>query len=467
MLTPSAARRNRTPKHDISEGQFEQLLRIASRLALVLLGFFAMIMALQAAHAILAPISLAIVLGLVFGPVADRLEARGIPPALSAAVVVVSLIVLLAISLLLFAVPLSEWIGKAPTIWGKVQAELKNWKGPIEAIGAMQDQIKTALGGSSGTLEVTVTEGNQVIDFALLAPAIIGDILIFLVSLYFYLATRENIRVSILSLCVTRRMRWRTAHIFGQVENKVSRYLLSVTLLNLCVGVAMALITWALGLPSPLLWGAFAALLNYIPYVGQAVMIGILLFVGFATQPDLPHILMPIGGYMVVNLVVDQLVFPQFVGHQMTLNPFLIFLSIVFWIWIWGPFGSLLAVPSLLIVQSVLANIIPTKEVKPRRPVRRTANMTEKDVVLANAARAIKEQAEDEAKAAAEAEAAKRAAEEAKVAEAEAKKAEEEARKAEAEAEKAASTATAQVATTPARKRRRRSKPIGGAAPAA
>ena len=398
MLNFSASRRRRPFKNDITEAQFDRMVQTTSRLAMVFIGLVVVIFALKSAQAILVPVSLAIVIGLMFGPVADRLEARGVPPALSAAVVLISFIVLIALGVLLLSVPLSEWIGRAPAIWAKVQVELANWQGPLEAIANMQDQLKEAL-GADAAVEVAVADNSQMIDLALIVPMIIGDILIFLVSLYFYLATREQIRISILSLCVTRRLRWRTAHVFNDIESKVSRFLLSVTFLNVCVGAAMTLITWGLGLPSPLLWGVLAAILNYIPYVGQAVMILILLAVGFATQPTLPQILAPVGAYMVVNLIEGQMVFPQFVGRTMTLNPFLIFLSIIFWIWVWGPVGSLMAVPSLLIAQSVLSNILPSREVKPRRPVRRTATMTHKDVVLANAARAIKEQAEDEAKA--------------------------------------------------------------------
>jgi predicted PurR-regulated permease PerM len=404
--TGSASKRQRLANRDLSESQFENLLRIAAQVALVFLGVCATIVALQAAHVVLAPIALAVIVGLVFGPVADRLERLGIPSALSALVVVVALIVLIASSILLFAVPLSEWVGRAPAIWDKFRNELLNWKEPLEALALIQEQIKTALGGSEA-MQVSVQDGSQVLDIALIAPQILADILIFLVSLYFYLATRDNIRMSVLSLCVSRRMRWRTAHVFRDVETKVSRFLLSVTFLNICVGIAMWLLTWWLGLPSPLLWGALAAVLNYIPYVGQAIMLIVLLAVGLGTQTGIERILAPAGVYLIVNFVEGQLVFPQFVGRTMTLNPFLIFLSIIFWIWVWGPFGSLMAVPSLLILQSVITNVLPSKEVKPRRPVRRTARMTDRDMVLANAAKAIKEQAEDLAEAAAAAEAAR------------------------------------------------------------
>jgi predicted PurR-regulated permease PerM len=433
---------SRRPARLASPADFDRLLGTTARLATVFIAILGLVVALQAAHAILAPIALAIVVGLVFGPVADQLENRSVPPALSGALIVLTLLLLFGGSMALLAVPLSEWVGRLPAIWQKFQTELLNWREPLQSIAHMQDQLKTALGGGAA-MEVTVQDGNQVIDIAMLAPAVLGDILIFLVSLYFFLATRDRIRISILSLCTTRRMRWRTAHVFHDVESRVSRFLLTVTTLNVCVGIAVTLATWALGLPSPLLWGAFAFILNYVPYVGQAVMIAILLAVGFATQPNLPWALAPVGCYLVITLIEGQLAFPQFVGRTMEMNPFLIFVSIIFWIWVWGPVGSLMAVPTLLIAQSAILNIVPTREVAPRRPVRRTANMTDRDVILANAARAIRERLEAEAAAKAEAEAAREAAAEAKAA-AEREKA------AKAEAEKAA----AEKPAAPARRRR-------------
>jgi predicted PurR-regulated permease PerM len=244
---------------------------------------------------------------------------------------------------------------------------------------------------------VTVEDSSAVAGMAMLAPAILAQVAIFLASLYFFVATRDHIRISILSMCVTRRMRWRTAHVFRDVEQKVSRFLLSVTMINLCVGTAVTLAMWAIGMPSPLLWGAMAAVLNYIPYVGQAIMVTVLLMVGLGTQTDPFSILLPVLCYASINFVEGQIFTPHFIGRTLTLNPFVIFLSITFWIWAWGPVGGLVAVPTLLIAQSVVAHALPSRPVQPRRPVRRTAAMSAHDVVLANAAQAIREQREDEA----------------------------------------------------------------------
>jgi len=378
----------------MSESQFERVTANAARIAMVFVGFLALLFALQAGQVFLAPVTLAIVIGLMFGPVADRVERFGVPPALSAGIVVLMLIGVIAGGVLLFLGPLSEWVARGPMIWNKLQQQLATLEGPLEAVGAFQEQI-TSIFGSDNAMTVTVEDGGQMIGVAMLAPAILAQVLIFLASLYFFVATRDHIRVSVLSLCVSRRVRWRTAHVFRDVEAKVSRFLLSITFINACVGCAVTLAMWAIGVPSPLLWGAMAAVLNYIPYVGQGVMILVLLAVGLGTETGLQNMLLPVGCYLAINFIEGQIVTPHFIGRTMTLNPFLIFLSITFWLWAWGPVGGLVAVPTLLIATSVLSHMLPSKPMMPSKPIRRTRNMTAKQELLANTAAAIREQAEE------------------------------------------------------------------------
>ncbi|OAM79244.1 AI-2E family transporter [Devosia elaeis] len=391
MLQPRA----KAAPVDMNESQFERVLNNAARLAVVGIGLAVLLMVLQAGQVFLAPVTLAIVIGLMFGPVADKVESWGVPPALSAGVVVLLLLAVIAGFATLFAVPLSEWVARAPLIWEKLQTQLASLKEPLQSISDFQGQIGAVLGNGEA-MSVTVEDGSAVTGMAMLAPAVLAQVAIFLASLYFFVATRDHIRMSVLSMCVTRRMRWRTAHVFRDVELKVSRFLLSVTVINLCVGTAVTLAMWAIGMPSPLLWGAMAAVLNYVPYVGQAIMITVLLAVGLGTQADLFAILLPVICYASINFVEGQIFTPHFIGRTLTLNPFIIFLSITFWIWAWGPVGGLVAVPTLLIAQSLITHALPSRPVKPRRPVRRTRNMSDRDELLANAAQAIREQREDD-----------------------------------------------------------------------
>jgi len=364
---------------DLNKTQFERVLGNASQLAICLIGALAALIALQAGQFILAPVFLAITVGLMFGPVADAMEARGVPEPLSAGLVVLMLLGIIAASGFLFAGPMEEWVRRMPLIWSKLQAELANWKEPLESLGAVQEQVKGVL-GNDNSMEVTLEDGSAVTNIAMLAPTIFAQVLIFLASLYFFLATRDNIRIAALSLCVSRRMRWRTAHVFRDVEEKVSKYLLTISMVNLGVGVVVAGLMAFIGMPSPILWGALAALLNYVPFVGQGLMALILFLVGLSVQPDLAGALLPVGLYWTVNFIEGNFVTPNLLGKTMTINPFLIFLSLTYWLWAWGPVGGLVAVPSLLILYSVVTHILPIRQVSPRRVRRKLDAKASNDV---------------------------------------------------------------------------------------
>jgi predicted PurR-regulated permease PerM len=376
--------------------RFELILGNASRLALVFVGCVLLVVVMVLAQEVMAPVLLAIIIGFMFGPIADACEKRGIPPGLSAAVVVLLLVGVVLLAVLVLAVPLSQWVEQAPQIWSKLQERLATLKEPLASIANLQGEVASIFGGPA-ELSVRVADNSAVTRLALIAPALGAQLLLCLASLYFFVATRHRLRLSLLSLCFSRRMRWRAAHVFGDVEDKVSRFLISVTILNFGLGVAVALAMWAVGMPSPLLWGALAMVLNYTPYIGQAVMVVILLSVSLGTQSSWAQILLPVGCYLVLAFIEGQFVTPQVLGHRMTLNPFLILLSTTFWLWAWGPIGGFVSVPSLLIIQSVLAHILPGPDYVPRRQVRRTAGMTDKDVILANAAEAIRERAAEQA----------------------------------------------------------------------
>lgn len=378
MRKPVPSRPRKGLINDIQRTNFERVLGNAAQMAMVLVGVVIAFVAIREAQVILAPVFLAITVGLMFGPVADMLEQRGVPEALSAGLVVLLLLLVIIVGGALFYGPLSEWAQRIPLIWDKLQAEIANWKEPIAAIGALQEQLKGVLGGGA-TMEVTVQDGSTVTGIAMLAPAILAQIGVFLVSLYFFLATRESIRIATLSLCVSRRMRWRTAHVFRDVEQKVSKYLLTISMVNVGVGVVVTLVMWAIGMPSPILWGAMAAVLNYIPFIGQAFMALVLFLVGLGTTGELFGGLLPMALYFGVNFIEGNFVTPNLLGRTMTINPFMIFLSLTFWIWAWGPVGGLIAVPSLLVLYSIVTHILPTSNVAPRKMRRLMAQKASRD----------------------------------------------------------------------------------------
>ncbi|MBI4920289.1 MAG: AI-2E family transporter [Devosia nanyangense] len=359
-------RRSARLERELANTRFEHILGSASQLSLIFIGCAAALLIVQSAQFILAPILLAVIIGLMCGPIADLMEHRGVRPALSAAAVVVVLVAVIAVAAFAFAVPVSALAARAPAIWERLQAEVANWKSLIDSIGAVQTQMQSIFGDGTA-LTVTVAGGGPITDIAFLAPGALAQIVVFFGGLYFFLAARHAIRIGVLSLCFSRKMRWRTAHVFRDVELRVSRYLLTITLVNLVLGSLVALVMWAVGMPSPLLFGALAFVLNYIPFIGQATMLVLTFLIALGTRDGLASALLPTAGYWGLSFLESQVVTPNLLGRTMTINPFLIFLSLTFWLWAWGPVGGLVAVPSLLVLHSVVTHIVPTRAALPAK----------------------------------------------------------------------------------------------------
>ncbi|WP_394690592.1 AI-2E family transporter [Hoeflea sp.] len=342
-------------------------LQSLSRIALIIVGGIAAFAALDYAQPLLAPISLAVITGLMASPVATALE-RFIPASLAAAIVVLLFLGLIASTITLFSLPLSIWTERLPEIWAELQRHMLDWRTVFDTLGGVQEQIRS-IAGHKSSMTVDIADTSTVEEIATFAPALAAQIILYLASLYFFLATRHEIRTSVLSMCMSRRSRIRTARVFRDAEWYVSRYLLSITVINAGLGLATTAVMWALDVPQPYLWGMLAFLLNYVVYIGPALMAGILLGVGLGTWDAPPAIFFPMLAYLTLNMIEAQFVTPQVIGRSVTLNPFFVFLSLAFWIWLWGAAGGLLAVPFLLIGYAVMRNSLGLETQNQRQSV--------------------------------------------------------------------------------------------------
>jgi predicted PurR-regulated permease PerM len=329
------------------KSNFESVIAIGSRISQIILAVIAVVIALDYGEVILAPIFLGVCIGLMFSPLAGRIERYGVPTWLSALVIMITFLLLIVGISMGLSVPLAAWIERAPEIWRSLRLQVADWKSLIESF--------------QGALTVKVDDNSAVESVVSLGPKIVAELLIFLASIYFFVATRDRFRIAILSMCLTRRMRWRFAHFFRDVEVLISRYLATITVINIGLGVAVTLSLWAIGMPSPLLWGVLAILLNFVIYVGPALMTLILLSVSLALHHDAFDILLAPGIYLALHAIESNFITHQVLGATMTMNPFAVFLALAFWIWLWGPIGGFIAVPSLLILYALVRNIIPSK----------------------------------------------------------------------------------------------------------
>jgi predicted PurR-regulated permease PerM len=145
----------------------------------------------------------------------------------------------------------------------------------------------------------------------------------------------------------------KAVEIMRQIEEKISSYLLTTTLINVGLGAALCVVLWAIGMPNPLLWGLLATLLNYIPYIGALTGIAILFMASILSFDHLGYALIAPSAYIVINTIEGSFVAPMILGRSLELNPVAIFISLLFWGWLWGISGALLAVPLLVALKIV------------------------------------------------------------------------------------------------------------------
>jgi predicted PurR-regulated permease PerM len=145
-----------------------------------------------------------------------------------------------------------------------------------------------------------------------------------------------------------------TARAIQQVVDATSTYLGTITMVNIAMGLVVALILYMLDMPTPLMWGGIVAVLNYIPYLGPIASVLLLALGGLMAFLDPWYALLPALSFAMIHLLEANVITPSLVGRRLTINPLLILVALSFWAWVWGTTGALLAVPLLIILKTVL-----------------------------------------------------------------------------------------------------------------
>lgn len=315
----------------------------AARVATIGIFVLLLIGCLDLGRTILLPTVTAIVFGVMLGPLAVRAAQYRIPSWLFALVAVTLLFAGLNLAIVLLSAPVIEWIGKAPEIGAAIAAKLRLLERPLDAFRDLQKAISP--GAEPGfTLGMTAII-QPVLGF--LTPAL-GEVMVFFAMLFFFLVGRDEMRRQLVLGFATQDRRLRMLRILNGVEQDLTRYLGAVTAVNAGVGVATALLAYLAGYSSALLWGVLAFVLNYIPYLGPAVMVVGLFGAGLAEFPAIAGALVAPGVYIAMATIEGHFVTPGVIGRNLMVDPLAVFLSLAFWTWLWGPLGAFLATPFLI-----------------------------------------------------------------------------------------------------------------------
>jgi predicted PurR-regulated permease PerM len=311
---------------------------------------------LHVAQAILMPITAALILWVLLTPLMRVLARIRLPAPAAAAFVIFSVFAGVVLGVYVLSEPAATWIAEMPKTARQIERKFRPLKDPIEDVRKATEQMEriTDLGAPSSPPQKVVVENGGLFDRTLDELVGVGSTLgIIFALLYFLLSSGDLFLQKLLRVLPSKRARSRALEMTEDIGRNLSTYLSTITLINIALGIATGLAMYVLKLPNPVLWGALAAVLNFIPYVGVIIGTAVILLVGMVTFDTLWQALLPSAVYLGLHLIESQLITPHVLGRRLTMNPVVVFLAVIIWGELWGIPGSLMAVPLLAALKVV------------------------------------------------------------------------------------------------------------------
>lgn len=326
--------------------------------AILLLGCLLLIAVLAVcavAADIILPLILAFVLKLLLQPAMRLLERIRVPRILAALVLIIVLFAAIVAVVMAVAGPASSWAGRLPEGLPRLEERLAFLSHPIKALQGFLAQIDGGKDNAGGLgLTAVLFKGTQHF-----AAGFFETILI----LFFLLLSGDTFLRRMVEIVPRFSDKRQIVELSQQIEENISAYLVTITLMNLLVGIATGVVMWLAGLGDPVLWGVAALVLNFVPIMGPALGVLLFLFAGLLSIDTFWGALAPAGFYLMIHLIEGELVTPMLLARRFTLNPVLVILSLIFWFWMWGAPGAILAVPLLAMFKIVCEGVKPLNSV--------------------------------------------------------------------------------------------------------
>lgn len=353
--------------HDVTEPHILGREALEVAMAWAVIGIFLM-MFLALVHymaLILIPVTLAVVVGLILGLVADRLGRAGMPRfaiAMLLSTLVFAVLFLIVNSL---AEPVSTLVREGPSFAERTIERVMPF---LESQKWLNISPATFQSGPMSMDKLIENSGNVLgVVTAQLTPAIIQG-MIFFAALLLFLYGRLKLRKTLIMAFPTRKQRLTTIRVLNSIDQVLGYYFATASVLYAGLGVTMTMIAWFSGLAMPILWGVFAFLSSFIPFLGITLMTIAVAIAGILTHDALIIGLMPAIIFFFVHLAMENLIFPAIMGRQWEINPFIVFIAILFWTWMWGAVGAMLALPMVLIMMTVISELFPDRRTVPQLP---------------------------------------------------------------------------------------------------
>ena len=313
--------------------------------------------ALRAGAEFFLPVTTALVIAIALVPLLEWLERRRVPSALAALMCIVLFLAVANIAVAAILFPATEWFQELPERIGQLRQTLAPLVEVYSDFEEFIDDIVREFGRapSSAPQRVQVETPNSLLQIiASSAPFAAIQMFFAVLVIFFFLSGWTRMRKRTITARASFGGAMTTARVIQQVVDATSTYLGTITIVNIGLGLLLALALYLIEMPTPLMWGGIAAVLNYIPYLGPIAAALLLGLGGLMTFQDPWYALLPALIFIAIHLVEANFVTPTVVGRRLTINPLLILLSLSFWAWVWGTTGALLAVPLLIIIRTIL-----------------------------------------------------------------------------------------------------------------
>ena len=321
--------------------------RLRNRLQIAILAIL-LLYTCAIAEAVVVPVLIAMLFGLMLAPPVRLLERWRVPRALSSLLLVLLAIAIIGGAITALASPARAWVGRMPTALSHIQAVMKDIRRPFQmATEATRELGKITQMDESAPVRVVDTGPSPFAAALTAAPAVIGGIVITIVLTFLFLLHGDELLRKFVTLAPHLRAKRDLVEATRTAQSEISMYVITVTLINAGLGLATAAALWLLGVHDPLLWGGVAALLNYAPFIGPMVTAVALLVVGFSEAATPALALAPPAAFLGLHLLEGQLLTPHLVGRRLALDPVMVFIAMLVLGWMWGVAGFLLAVPLL------------------------------------------------------------------------------------------------------------------------
>lgn len=312
------------------------------------------------------PLTIALIAYLTLRPIVAKLCRFGIGQKLATAVIIICFFSIIAVIATLLYSPLQTWLSEAPASVGRLREKLNQVAEPLTAVDRAGDQLDRATSpveeASPSDLTVSLEKPRLISPSYLINQTghLLASIGAIGVLTFFMLSSGDDILNRVLTVMPDEAQRREVLETIGDIQDKVGRYLGKITMINIGLGVAVTMVMWLVGMPTPYLWGAMATLLNFVPYVGPIGGTLIVFVAAGSVLDSISHAFLTAAVFWLTTAVEGQFVTPTVLGKTLRVGSLVVLLAVAFWGFVWGLPGILLSVPLLIVMREVCSRFDAT-----------------------------------------------------------------------------------------------------------